>query len=414
MPQLLFVLLVIVGSTVASAQDAVIVRAGTLLDGKGGKQRDVALVVRGSKIDRINTAPAGTPTYDLRRLTLLPGLIDTHVHIGWHFGKSGTFDTTGETPAESALYASENAYTTLMAGMTTVQSIGAALDVPLREAIKRGSLPGPRLLTSISSITDEKLSEDQLRAAVRKLKESGADVIKLFASKSIRDGGAQTLSTTQLVAACGEAKILGLRTIVHAHSPESMRSAATAGCTQVEHGVFATPEVLRYLAERGTYFDPNIGVVLQNYLQNKAKFLGIGNYTEEGFAHMEKAIPLNFAMIKEAVKIKNLKLVFGTDAVAGAHGRNVEELIVRVQQGQPAMDAIVSGTSRAAESMNLQAEIGSLAPGMEADVIAVDGDPSEDITALRRVVFVMKGGSVYKNVAPGIRDPQSAVRTRRN
>jgi imidazolonepropionase-like amidohydrolase len=108
-------------------------------------------------------------------------------------------------------------------------------------------------------------------------------------------------------------------------------------------------------------------------------------------------------MIKEAVKIKNLKLVFGTDAVAGAHGHNVDELITRVQQGQPAMDAIISGTSRAAESMNLQAEIGTLAPGMEADVIAVDGDPTEDISALRRVVFVMKGGRVYKNVSPGSR-----------
>jgi imidazolonepropionase-like amidohydrolase len=202
-----------------------------------------------------------------------------------------------------------------------------------------------------------------------------------------------------LAAACGEAKLLGLRTMVHAHSPESMRSASTAACTQVDHGVFATPDVLRYLAERGTYFDPNIGVVLQNYLQNKAKFLGVGNYTEEGFAHMEKAIPRNFAMIKDAVKISDLKLVFGTDAVAGAHGRNVEELVVRVQQGQPAMDAIISGTSRAAESMQLQNQIGTMAPGFEADLIAVDGDPSEDIAALRRVVFVMKGGRVYKNVA---------------
>jgi imidazolonepropionase-like amidohydrolase len=224
-------------------------------------------------------------------------------------------------------------------------------------------------------------------------------LIKIFASRSIRDGGAQTLSTAQLAAACGEAKLLGLRTMVHAHSPESMRSASTAGCTQVEHGVFATPDVLRYLAERGTYFDPNIGVVLQNYLQNKAKFLGVGNYTAEGFAHMEKAIPRNFAMIKEAVKTSGLKLVFGTDAVAGAHGRNVEELVVRVQQGQPAMDAVMSGTSRAAESMQLQGQIGTVAPGLEPHLIAADADPSEDITALRRVVFVMKGGRIYKHLS---------------
>jgi imidazolonepropionase-like amidohydrolase len=380
----------------AVAQDAVVIRAGTLLDGRGGTQRDVAVVVRGSKIDRINTAPAGTPTHDLRRLTVLPGLIDTHVHIGWHFGRGGTFDTTGETPAEAALHGAENAWVTLMAGMTTVQSVGAASDVPLRDAIARGILPGPRILTSIRSITNDKLTPDEMRDAVRKLKADGADLVKVFASKSIRDGGEQTLTGDQLVAICSEAKVLGLRTMVHAHSAPSMRAAATAGCSQVEHGVFATPEVLRILAERGTYFDPNIGVVLQNYLRNKAKFLGIGNYNEEGFAHMEKAIPRNFAMIKEAVKIGNLKLVFGTDAVAGAHGRNVDELVVRVEQGQPAMDAIVSATSRAAEAMGMHGEIGAIAPGLEADLIAVDGDPTRDITALRRVVFVMKGGKVYK------------------
>jgi imidazolonepropionase-like amidohydrolase len=399
---LLFAFLIGLGSS-ASAQDAVVIRAGTLLDGKGGKQRDVAIVVRGSKIDRINMAPAGTATYDLRRLTVLPGLIDTHVHIGWHFGKSGRMDNSDETPAESTLYGAENAWTTLMAGMTTVQSVGAASDVALREAINRGVLPGPRILTSVGSITDPKLTDDELKAAVRKFKEAGADLIKIFASRSIRDGGAQTLSTAQLATTCGEARLLGLRTLVHAHSPESMRSASTAGCTQVEHGVFATPDVLRYMAERGTYFDPNIGLVLQNYLQNKAKFLGIGNYNEEGFAHMEKAVPLNFAMIKEAVKVKGLKLVFGTDAVAGAHGRNVEELVVRVQQGQPAMDAIVSGTSRAAESLQMQDRVGTVAAGFDADLIAVDGDPSEDITALRRVVFVMREGRVYKNVAAAAR-----------
>ena len=398
MPRLLLFVFVIGLGSSAAAQDAVIIRAGTLLDGKGGKQRDVAVVVRGSRIDRINTAPAGTATYDLRRLTVLPGLIDTHVHIGWHFGKSGRMDNSDETPAESTLFGAENAWTTLMAGMTTVQSVGAESDVPLRDAINRGTLPGPRILTSIGSIGDPKLSDEELKATVRKFKDAGADLIKIFASRSIRDGGAQTLSTAQLATTCGEAKLLGLRTLVHAHSPESMRSASTAGCTQVEHGVFATPEVLRYLAERGTYFDPNIGLVLQNYLQNKARFLGVGNYTEEGFAHMEKAIPLNFAMIKEAIKVKGLKLVFGTDAVAGAHGRNVEELVVRVQQGQPAMDAIVSGTSRAAESLQLQDRIGTVAPGFDADLIAVDGDPSEDITALRRVVFVMREGRVYKNV----------------
>lgn len=400
------------------------IRAGTVLDGRGGTLRDVAIVVRGSTIERLDMAPAGTPTYDLRRFTVLPGLIDTHVHIGWHFGKGGTIDTSGETQAEAALHGAENAWTTLLAGVTTVQSVGSASDVPLRDAIARGVLPGPRILTSIRSITDDTQTPDQLRREVRRLMRDGADLVKVFASRSIRDGGTQTMTTDQLVAICSEAKALGLRAMVHAHSAPSMRSASTAGCSQVEHGVFATPEVLRLLAERGTWFDPNIGLVIQNYLANKAKFLGVGNYTEEGFAHMEKAIPLNVQLIREAVGIRGLKLVFGTDAVAGAHGRNVEELVVRVEQGQPAMDAVVSATSRAAESMHLQERIGSIAAGLDADLIAVDGDPSRDITALRRVMFVMRRGVVYKNVgarlsavgarqlapgprrsAPGIRQP---------
>jgi imidazolonepropionase-like amidohydrolase len=400
MPRMLRTLLILTllgGPATAFAQDTII-RAGTLLDGRGEKQHDIVVGIRGATIARVERNAAAPATYDLRRLTLLPGLIDTHVHIGWHFGKSGRFDNTGETPADAALYAAENAWVTLTAGMTTVQSVGAPSDVPLRDAINRGFLPGPRILTSIRSITDERLTSDQLRDAVRALKEEGADLIKVFASKSIRDGGQQTMTSDQLQAICGEATRFDLRTMVHAHSASSMRAAAEAGCTQVEHGVFATAEVLRILAERGTYFDPNVGLVLQNYLQNKARFLGMGNYNEEGFAHMEKAIPLNFAMIKEAVKIKNLRVVFGTDAVAGAHGRNVEELIVRVQQGQPAMEAIISATSRAAESMGLQGQVGTIAPGMQADLIAVDGDPTEDITALRRVMFVMKAGKIYKNL----------------
>jgi imidazolonepropionase-like amidohydrolase len=386
-------------STTTFAQDAVVIRAGTLLDGKGGKQRDVAVVVRGSKIHRVNTAPADAVTYDLRRLTLLPGLIDTHVHLGGHFGHEGKADTSGETPVDAALFGAENAYVTLLSGITTAQSVGSPSDLPLRDAIKRGILPGPRLLTSIRWIADDKMTPDQLRGEVKKLKAEGADLIKIFASKSIREAGTQTMSSEQLVAMCSEAKTLGLRTMVHAHSESSVRAAATSGCDQIEHGIFSTPAVLKTMAERGTYFDPNIGLVIQNYLANKEKFLGFGNYNEAGFAHMEKVIPINFAMFKEALKVKNLKLVFGTDAVAGGHGKNVDELIARVQQGQPAMDAVVSATSRAAESLNLQQEIGSIAPGLEADLIAVDGDPSQDITALRRVLFVMKGGKVYKNVA---------------
>ena len=384
------------------AQDApIVIKAGTMLDGKGGTRRNAAIVVQGTRIARVENA-AATATYDFSGLTVLPGLIDTHVHIGQHFNKEGRAENRGETPAEAAFFAAENAYQTLMAGVTTVQSVGAASDVTLREAIGRGILPGPRILTSIGSITNVSMTIDQIREAVRKFKSDGADLIKIFASRSIRDGGAQTLSQAQLDAACGEAKAAGLRTLVHAHSPESIKASVQAGCSQIEHGVFATQEILTLMAEKGVYFDPNVGVVLQNYLENKPKFLGIGNYTEEGFAYMEKGLPLNYAMIKLAAATPKLKLVLGTDAVAGAHGKNADELLVRVREGkQKPMDAIVSGTSAAATSMGMADRIGAIAPGLEADLIAVEGDPSQDISALKRVVFVMRAGKVYKHVAHG-------------
>jgi imidazolonepropionase-like amidohydrolase len=187
---------------------------------------------------------------------------------------------------------------------------------------------------------------------------------------------------------------------VHAHSAEAIRRASLAGCTQVEHGALADDDALKLMADRGVYFDPQCGLIFQNYLENKPKYLGIENYTEAGFAAMEKAVPLAVATFRRAIATKGLKVLFGTDAVAGAHGRNAEELVCRVREGgQAASDAIISATSGAAESLGLADRIGRLAPGMEADLLAVEGDPLADITALRRVAFVMKGGRVYRNVA---------------
>lgn len=383
---------------VVAQEPTIVIRVGLLLDGKGGVQRNTNIVVQGSKIIKIG-ADSARPNYDLRTLTVLPGLIDTHVHINGHFGVDGRTSTRGETPAQEAYFTAENAYNTLLAGFTTVQSVGAAADVPLREAIARGTLPGPRILTSIRQLNENSGTPEQLREHVRKLKSDGADVVKIFASKSIRDGGGQTMTDEQLVAVCGEAKAQGLRTMVHAHAAGAIKAAVRAGCGQIEHGVFVDDEALQLMAARGVYFDPNVGLVLQNYLRNKAKFLGIGNYTEEGFAYMEKAVGLNNAMIKKAVATPGLKLVMGTDAVAGAHGRNADELLARVREGgQKPMDAIVSATSLAAKSLGLETTIGTLAPGMQADLIAVEGDPTRDINVLTRVVFVMKGGKVYKNV----------------
>src|SRR5215471_15917303 len=397
----LFVIpLLLIVATAARAQDApIIVRAGTLLDGQGHVLHNVQIVVENGKIARLEKDPKtqGKPTYDLSRLTVMPGWIDVHDHVTWHFGPNGHFDDKSETQEQAALAAAANAYATLMAGFTTIQSLGSPEDKSLRAAIGGGGLPGPRILTALEPISDSKLTPDQIRAAVKKAKGDGADVIKIFASASIRQGGVRTLSDEQLRAACDEAKAQGLRSVVHAYGL-AVRAAANAGCTQVEHGTFATQEDLDAMATHGTFFDPQVGLVIHNYLDNKPKYLGVGSYTEEGFAKMQEVLPVIAGMFKKALETKDLKIVFGTDAVAGAHGNNAEEFIYRVQAGQAPMDAMVAANSRAAESLNLEKEIGTIAPGLQADIIALDGDPLKDITAVRRVVFVMKGSRVYKNV----------------
>jgi len=381
----------------------VVIRAGMLLDGKGHALHNVLIVVEGGKIVRVepNAKDAhipGAAAYDLSHMTVMPGWIDLHDHVVWHFGPNGRLEDKSETPYQAALAATGNAYVTLIAGFTTIQSVGSPEDKELRAAIQSGSVPGPRLLTSLEPIEDPKLTPEQIRETVRKLKADGADLVKIFASRSIRQGGTRTLSDEQLQAACGEAKAQGLRTLVHAYR-DAVRAAANAGCTEVEHGTYATQEDLDAMAQHGTFFDPQVGLVIHNYLDNKPKFLGSGTYTEEGFAKMQEVLPVIAEMFKHALATKNLKIVFGTDAVAGAHGRNAEEFIYRVQAGEDPMDALVAANSRAAESLNMQDEIGSIVPAMQADIIAVDGDPLKDITAVRRVVFVMKSGRVYRNEA---------------
>jgi imidazolonepropionase-like amidohydrolase len=381
----------------------VVIEAGTVLDGKGGTLRDVNIRVENGKIVAVGTKKAGERAqYDLRGLTVLPGWIDAHAHVTWMFAKDGKNAGMTGTTQEDAYQAASNAWVTLMAGFTTIQSLGAANDLPLREAIAKGKIPGPRILTAVEPLLGKGQatgSPDEIRAFVRKQKDAGADVIKIFASQSIRQGGAMTLSQEQLSAACDEAKKQGLRAVVHAYK-DAVRAAALAGCTQIEHGTLATDDDLKLMAERGTYLDPQCGLVIENYLQNKERYVGTPGYSEEGFAAMEKILPMNHDLVRRAMKTPGLKVVFGTDAVAGAHGRNAEEFIDRVRDcGVEPMAALLSANSLAAEAMGLGKELGTIAPGMQADIIALDGDPLQDITAVRRVVFVMKGGVVYKNVA---------------
>ena len=385
---------------IAAAQEDLILRTDRLIDGRGNvlENRDIA-VLDGAIAGFFERDSDTVVDYDLTGLTVLPGLIDTHVHVGWHFDPDGKLHDDDDEPGEiSALYAAGNAYAMLMAGFTTVQSLGSDVDKHVRDAVAQGALPGPRILTSLRSISARTGSVEDIRRFVRAQKNRGADVIKVFASASIRDGGGPTMSQEQLDAACGEARALGLRSVVHAHGPESARRSVLAGCTTIEHGALLDREVMSLMAERGVYFDPNTHLIFQNYFDNKVRYLGIGNYDEEGFRQMELAVPSVLEVFKQGLRIPGLKMVFGTDAVAGAHGNNIEELIYRVQVGgQDPHEAILSATSLAAASLELGDDIGALEKGMTADLIAVEGNPLEDITALRRVRFVMKSAKVVKN-----------------
>ena len=381
----------------------IVIAADTVFDGKGKVLHNTRIVIEGSKIIAIDPK-AGPIDYDLRGLTVLPGWIDAHAHVTWSFGPDGKNGGAGRTTQEAAYASAENAWATLLAGFTTIQSVGSPTDLPLRDAIAKGILPGPRLLTAVEPLTGrgpQTGTPDEIRAFIRKQKEAGADLIKIFASASIRQGGGMTLSPEQLNAACDEAKKLGLRTLVHAYK-EAVRAATLAGCTQIEHGTLATDDDLKLMAEKGTYLDPQAGLVIENYLLNKDRYLGTPGYTAEGFAAMEKILPMNHDLVQRASKIPGLKIVFGTDAVAGAHGRNAEEFIDRVRDAKvDPMTAMVSANSLAAEAMGLSKEIGSIVPGLQADIIALDGDPLKDITAVRRVAFVMKGGVIYKSLPRG-------------
>lgn len=379
----------------------IVIAAGTVLDGKGHVLRHTRIVIEGSTIVALD--PKAAPIdYDLRGLTMLPGWIDAHVHITWSFGKDGKSAGSAGTTQEDAYKAASNAWLTLMAGFTTVQSVGSPNDAPLRDAIAKGILPGPRLLTALEPLQgrgEQTGTPDEIRAYVRKQKDAGADLIKIFASQSIRQGGGMTLSQEQLNAACDESRKLGLRTLVHAYK-DAVRAATLAGCTEIEHGTLATDDDLKLMAEKGTYLDPQAGLIIENYLHFKDQYLGTPGYTEEGFAAMQRILPMNHELVHRAVKTPGLKIVFGTDAVAGAHGRNAEEFIDRVHDGgQDPMQALMSANSIGAEAMGMAGQIGSIAPGLQADIIALAGDPLKDITAVRRVVFVMKSGIVYKNAA---------------
>lgn len=374
----------------------VVLLTGHALDGSGGTLKGARIAIERGRIASLRAHPSGR-AIDLRGYTVLPGWIDVHVHLDSHFDRSGRIATEAEPAAEAAMGMAANAWASLMGGFTTVQSVGALGERPLRDAIRDQGFPGPRVLTSLDWIEgDETTPPEALRALVRERKAQGADLVKIFASRSQRVGATPTFTEAQLRVLCDEARAVGLRSMVHAYRSQ-VSAAARAGCDEIEHVTYATADDLAVAVAAGKFLSPQVGLVVQNYLANEARYLGVGNYTAEGMATMARDLHYDFEVCALAARLPGARIVFSTDATAGAHGRNAEEFLGRVEHcGQTPMQALVSANSVAAEAIGMGDRLGRLAPGYEADLIALDGNPLKDLTAVRRVVFVMRGGTIYK------------------
>jgi imidazolonepropionase-like amidohydrolase len=385
---------------------AALIEAGRLLTGRGQELHDVRILVKDGKIAAVGadlTAP-GAVVYDLRNETVLPGLIDVHEHLAAHFGPNGKASDPAETPTQSALGVVSNLWVTLMAGFTTVQSVGEPEDEVFRTYVQQGIIAGPRILTSYQDIFGSPRigNDDVLRSKIDILKYEHADLVKIFASSSVRSGLHDTLTLHQLQVLCGEANRIGMRTLVHAYST-AIHNVVIAGCTEVEHGIYGTRADLDLMASRGTYFDPQVGVVLQNYMRFYDRNFAGDRNKAAGMAQMTALLRSNERLFQRALRTPGLRILVGTDAVAGAFGHQADEVIARIKLGQPAMDAIDDATSVNAGSLRLGSRIGSIASGYDADIIAVRGNPLVDAASLRQVAFVMKGGTVYKDTVSAAR-----------
>jgi len=404
------------------AAHTVLVRAARIIDGRGGPPIvNGTVLIRGDRIDRVGTADGSKAdeVIDLGSATLLPGLIDLHTHLTDEVGTNWESALLTTTPGRAALYGAVNARTTLMAGFTTCRDMGPTwpyTDVDLRYAIEKGSVPGPRLMVAGNYVSAtggagdarqfsiyvdvpivRNLADgvDQVRQAVRTNFKHGADFVKILATGAVMSKGippgAQQYSDAELAVAVEEAARWGRWVAAHAHGTEGIKAALRAGVHTIDHGSMLDEEGARLLKEKGAYFAPTLYV--GHTILNDNQELHIPAHQVE----RERAMTgMQEAAFKLAL-VRQLPIVFATDAGVFPHGENAREFKLRVGLGQPPMAAIESATRVAAEAIGWADRVGTIQPGKFADMIAVAKDPLADITELERVQFVMKGGTVYKS-----------------
>lgn len=392
-------------ATTSTTQGRVYVRAARMFDANAGRViADAVVVLKGERIVQVGAAlsiPRGARVYDLGDVTLLPGLIDAHTHITYHFDKTGRFGITGDATAEEALkYAEENARTTLEAGFTTIRNLGAGgrVDVRLRDEINRGDVRGPRMIVSGEPLTGDVLSDvyEDREARLRRVREfvrarvsEGVDVIKVF--EGVEADGSPTFSEAEIRAIVEEAARAGLRVAVHAHEAAAVKAAVRGGCASIEHGSFLDSEAIKLLATRHTALVPTL-YLPTHYLEHRERFVAFDPLTWAFFEKLRGGNLSNAASAKKA----GVWIVCGSDAVAGLHGNNAREIIWLVKAGLTPAEALRAATADAARLLGLEGKVGVIAPGAFADIVAVPGDPTRDINVVERISFVMKGGEVIK------------------
>ncbi len=414
-----------------AAQDpaTILIRAARLIDGNGALIEPGNILVAGERIVAVGPEALATPNdgfidlTDLGDVTILPGLIDLHTHLTDRVGTHWEEVLITTTPAQAALWGAANALTTLHAGFTTVRDMGPTwpyTDVDLRDIINAGVLPGPRMQVAGNYVSAtggagdarqfsiyvdvpvvRNLADgvDAVRAAVRTNHKNGADFTKILATGAVLSRGlppgAQQYSDAELAVAVEETNRWGRFTAAHAHGTEGIKAAIRAGVRTVDHGSMLDDEAIAMLLESDfTYYVPTlyVGVIVPR----GGAALGV---PEEQIRRSTEMMRYRNATFRRAMEA-GLTVGFGTDAGVFEHGHNAREFQIRVENGQSEMDAITSATSVSAMIMGWEAEVGSLEAGKYADVIAVLGNPLDDITALERVIWVMKGGEVYKGARP--------------
>jgi imidazolonepropionase-like amidohydrolase len=403
-----------------------ILHCGQLIDVKAGSVlREMSVIIEGNKISDVQkgyaTAGANDKIIDLKNRTVMPGLIDMHVHMETETNPNRYMETYTFNPADYAFQSVVFAERTLMIGFTTVRDLGGSgVNISLRNAINKGLIKGPRIFTAGKSIAttgghadptngyrrdlmgnpgpDAGVvnGPDDCMKAVRQRYKEGSDLIKITASGGVlsvaKSGENPQFTEPEIAAIVATAKDYGFKVAAHCHGTEAMKRAVKAGVNSIEHGTYMDDEVMQLMKQNGTYYVPTItaGRAVGDSAKKPGyypdvvtpKALAIGPKIQGTFAKAYKA---------------GVKIAFGTDAGVYAHGKNWLEFVYMAEGGMPAIETIRTATLHAADLLGMTESLGSIEKGKWADIVAVDGDPTKDIQSMGRMKFVMKNGVVYKN-----------------